>query len=53
MYLGAGKYINVSTSSIVVSGNESTGATADKKNNHFYGVYSDNDEGLLTKLMDR
>ena len=43
------KPINVSTSSIVVSSNNSTGATATLKSNHFYGVYSENKDGFIVQ----
>ncbi len=50
MYIGVSKYINVSTSSIVVKENIQVGATAERKENHFYGVYSENKEGFIKQV---
>ena len=50
MYLTSGGFINISTSSIIVKDNASIGDSSTRKENHLYGVYSDNTNGFINQV---
>ena len=50
LFVGADKYINVATTSIIIKNNETVGINKNKPGNHLIGVYTNNDKGFIKQI---